>query len=336
VYSTLLFSPCYSNLLLRRRGWVGILWRGVRGYVLPRLSFLWCYGVFRCFISLRVIIVFRDTIYVIIIILYLWQLVICEPLWPYVWNNWSWVMHTMSTWFWCRNRVWQVGALQYLTLTWPNLAFAVNKVCQLLSAPTDVHWEAVKRIMCFVKGTVVTGQKFRKSPSTLLSIFTNADWVGCVDDQRSTRGFVVFFGPNLISWSARKQPTVSRSSTEVEYKALTNGTAEGVWLQSLLKELHVNQPRPPVLWCDNLGTTYLSSNPLFNARTKHIEVDFHFIWEKVAMGALNVRAIASGDQIPDIFTKPVTKQMLNHLKSDLNLVVTGWHCRGGGGDATNV
>jgi hypothetical protein len=107
VYLTLLFFPCYSNLLLRRRGWTRILRWGVLGYVLPRLSFLWCYGVFRCSVLLRVIIVFRDTIYVIIIILYSWHLIICKPFRPYVWNNWSWVMHTMSTWFWHKNQVWQ-------------------------------------------------------------------------------------------------------------------------------------------------------------------------------------------------------------------------------------
>jgi hypothetical protein len=98
--------PCYSNLLLRRRGWTAILRQGVLGYVLPQLSFLLCYGVFHYFVPLRIIIVFRDTIYVIII-LYSWYLVICEHFWPYVWNNWSWVMHTMNTWLWHKNRVWQ-------------------------------------------------------------------------------------------------------------------------------------------------------------------------------------------------------------------------------------
>jgi hypothetical protein len=95
-----------SNLLLRRRGWTRILWWGVLGYVLLRLSFLWCYGLFRYFILLRVNIVFRDTTYVIII-LYSWDLVICEHFCPYVWNNWSCIMHTMSTWFWHKNWVWQ-------------------------------------------------------------------------------------------------------------------------------------------------------------------------------------------------------------------------------------
>jgi hypothetical protein len=105
--------PCYSNLLFKMRGWTEILRRGVLGYVLPRLSFLWCYGVFRYSVLLRVIIVFRDTIYVIIIIFYSWHLVICEHFWPYVWNNWSWVMHTMSTWFWYKNRVWHIGWLSH-------------------------------------------------------------------------------------------------------------------------------------------------------------------------------------------------------------------------------
>jgi hypothetical protein len=98
--------PCYSNLLLRKRRWTRILGWGVLGYVLPRLPFLRCYGVFRCSILLRVVLVFRDIIYVIII-LYSWHLVICEHFWLYVWNNWSWVMQTMSTCFWCENWVWQ-------------------------------------------------------------------------------------------------------------------------------------------------------------------------------------------------------------------------------------
>jgi hypothetical protein len=96
--------PCYSNLLLKRR-WIGILRWGVLGYVLPQLLFLWSYRVFHYSILLRVMIVFRDITYVIII-LHSWHLVICEHFWPYVWNNWSWVMHMMSTWFWHKNQVW--------------------------------------------------------------------------------------------------------------------------------------------------------------------------------------------------------------------------------------
>ena len=130
-----------------------------------------------------------------------------------------------------------VGGLQYLTLTRPDISFAVNKICQFLSQPTDTHWEAVKRILRYVKGTIHTGLKFRKAVSTSISIFTDADWAGCPDDRRSTGGFAIFVGPNLISWSLKKQTTVSRSSTEAKYKALANGAAEAIWVESLLKEL---------------------------------------------------------------------------------------------------
>ena len=93
-----------------------------------------------------------------------------------------------------------VGALQYLTLTRPDLSFSVNKVCQFLHAPTTSHWTAVKRILCYVSGTIQLGITFQKSASTLLSAFSDADWAGCPDDRRSTGGYAVFYGPNLISW----------------------------------------------------------------------------------------------------------------------------------------
>lgn len=213
-----------------------------------------------------------------------------------------------------------VGGLQYLTLTRPDIAFPVNKVCQYLSKPTNVHWKAVNRILRYVKGTITTGLRIRKSPSTLLSVFTDADWVGCLDYRRSTGGFAVFLGPNLVSWSSWKQPTMSRSGTKAEYKALANGIAEVTWIQSLLKELGVHQARAPVLWCDNLGATYLTTNPVFHARTKHIEVNFHFVREKVAMGALYVRFISSNDRLADGLTKPTSRDMLSRLRYNLNLV----------------
>jgi hypothetical protein len=135
-------------------------------------------------------------------------------------------------------RYWSVvGALQYLTLTCLDIAFIVNKVCQYLHAPTMVHWTVVKHILQFLKHTMNSAFIIRRSPSIMVSAFFDADWNGCTDDRKFTRGFVVFLGPNLISWCAKKQKIVSRSSTDAEYKAMVDATAEIMWVQAILNEL---------------------------------------------------------------------------------------------------
>jgi histone deacetylase 1/2 len=181
-----------------------------------------------------------------------------------------------------------VGALQYIMLTRPDIAFSVNKVYQFLHTPTTVHWTAVKRILKYLRETISLGLQLSMSSSTIVSAFSDADWAGCPVNRRSTGGFVVYVGLNLVSWNAKKQATVSRSSTEAKYKSLSNATTEVMWVQTLLNELGVSQSKAAVLWCDNIGATYLFANPVFHARTKHIEVDYHFIRERVAQKLLDI------------------------------------------------
>jgi histone deacetylase 1/2 len=213
-----------------------------------------------------------------------------------------------------------MGALQYLTLTRSDLAFAVNKVCQYLHAPTTTHWTAVKRILRYVRGTSGIRLKITKSPVMIVSGFSDANWAGDIDDRRSTGGFAIFYGPNLISCSARKQATVSRSSTEAEYKSLANATAEMVWVEALLKELGIKLRCPPRLWRDNLRATYLSVNLVFHARAKHIKIYFHFVREKVAWRQLEIRFVSTKDQIADGFTKALGTRLFEQFRDNLNLI----------------
>lgn len=221
-----------------------------------------------------------------------------------------------------------VKALQYLTWTRPNIALAVNQTCQHMHQPTTQHFTTVKRTLRYLKGTPDNGLKLTKG-HLLLTAFFDANWAGCSLDRRSTTGFCVFFGSNLISWCAKKQSTVARSSTESEYRALAQTAAEITWICSLLKNLHLFLHQPPLLLCDNISALALSAIPIFHARTKHIEVDYHYIRESVTSRAISIRHVSTNVQLADIFTKSLPKARFKLLNSKLIASVPGISLRGG-------
>ncbi|XP_019153490.1 PREDICTED: uncharacterized protein LOC109149962 [Ipomoea nil] len=198
-----------------------------------------------------------------------------------------------------------VGALQYLTITRLDLSFSVNRLCQFMHSPTQDHWGLLKRVLRYVKGTLDYGLRLTPSLSSDLHAYSDSDWAGCPVDRKSTSGYAVFLETNLITWLSRKQRTVARSSTEAEYKGLADVAAEVTWVISLLRELGLHSGTPTTLWCDNLGATYLAANPVFHARTKHVEIDFHFVRDKVAAEDFIVNFVSTKDQLADIFTKPL-------------------------------
>lgn len=132
-----------------------------------------------------------------------------------------------------------VDSLQYISLTRSDVSSAINKVCQFLQRPTVNHWAAVKRILRYLKQTLYHGLFLRRQSSPQLHAYSDANWDGCPDDRRSTGGYCIYLISNLSSWSSHKQATVSRSSTEAEYRSLANATAELQWLQSLSRELGI-------------------------------------------------------------------------------------------------
>ncbi|CAL2246722.1 unnamed protein product [Prunus armeniaca] len=178
-------------------------------------------------------------------------------------------------------------------------------------------------------GTVEQGLIFHHSNDFSLRSFSDADWAGSVDDRRSTIGACIFFSPNLLTWTAKKQSTVSRSSTEAEYRALAHIAAEIRWFGYLFRELDIPLRSTPCIYVDNLSALYMAANPIFHARTRYIEIDYHFVRELVARKALHTSYVPSSHQLADIFTKGLSRDQFSLLKSKLNLRIAPLRLREG-------
>jgi hypothetical protein len=209
------------------------------------------------------------------------------------------------------------GALQYLTLTRPDLAYVVQQICLFMHDPWEPHLALIKRVLRYVKGTLDIGLHIGTSSPTLITTYSDADWAGCPDSRRSTSGFCVYLGDNLVSWSSKRQTTVSRSSAEAEYRAVAHAVAECCWFRQLLPELHLSIPSATVVYCDNVSAVYMTSNPVHHRRTKHIEIDIHFVREKVSLGQVRVLHVPSSHQFADIMTKGLPVQLFTDFRSSL-------------------
>jgi hypothetical protein len=211
------------------------------------------------------------------------------------------------------------GALQYLTHTRPDISHAVQQACLFMHAPRDSHLALLKRILRYLKGTLEYGLEIRRSTSTGIIAYTDADLAGCPDTRRSTSGYCVFLGDNPVAWSSKRQSTVSRSSAEAEYRGVANVVAQVCWLRQFLNELHHPTQRTSMVFCDNVSAMYLSNNPVQHQRTKHIEIDLHFVRDRVALGDIKVLHVPSSFQYADIFTKSLPTLIFQDFRSSLHV-----------------
>lgn len=223
---------------------------------------------------------------------------------------------------------WLLGKLQYLSFTRPDVSFAVNKLAQYMHCPQACHWQAVKRLLRYLKLTCSYGLKLSKSSDHTLRVYSDSDWDGNIDDRTSTTGYILYYGPNPISWCSKKQGAVACSSTEAEYRAVACALAETNWVTNLLQELKLPLKSPPRIFCDNVGVTYLCHNPLFHSRMKHIAIDFHFVRDQVQRNSVTVHHIHSADQVADTLTKPLAKSAFQRQFNKLALVTPMPNLRG--------
>ncbi|KAM2959955.1 hypothetical protein FF1_029709 [Malus domestica] len=198
-----------------------------------------------------------------------------------------------------------VGRLIYLAHTRPDIAYAVSVVSQFMHSPSEDHMAAVMRILAYLKSAPGKGVLYRKHGHLRIEGFTDADWAGSVGDRRSTSGYFTFVGGNLVTWRSKKQKVVSRSSAEAEFRGMAHGICELLWLRKLLEGLGFKPKETMRLYCDNKSARDIADNPVQHDRTKHVEVDRHFIKEKLERKIVSIPFVSSDKQLADVLTHAV-------------------------------
>ena len=211
-----------------------------------------------------------------------------------------------------------VGMLLYLSgWTRPDIAFAVSNVARFCSRPTKEHWVAVKRILKYLKGTANYGLLYIKKDDANRVIvgFSDADWAGDANDRKSTSGYLFMVSGAPVSWKSKKQTCVALSTAEAEYVALTAATQEITWLRQLLKDLHNEQVKPTVIHEDNQSAICIAQNTQYHGKTKHIDIKYHFVREKVSDRTVELRYCPTSDMLADMLTKGLTRDKFTQLRN---------------------
>ncbi|XP_074300477.1 secreted RxLR effector protein 161-like [Silene latifolia] len=222
-----------------------------------------------------------------------------------------------------------VGGLNYLTHTRPDIAFPVSVVSRYMHNPTKQHFGAAKRILRYVASSLNFGIWYTTVPEENFRLvgFTDSDLAGCLDDRKSTSGNIFSLGSGAITWSSKKQETIALSSSEAEYAAASSASRQALWLLKLLADFYVQQNGATVIYCDNQSAIAMAKNPAFHGRTKHIDIQHHFISKLVADGKIALKFCGTNEQIADVFTKSLPQAKLQFFMSELG--VSDFESRGG-------
>ena len=213
-----------------------------------------------------------------------------------------------------------VGKLIYLSHTRPDIAFAVSVVSQFMHTPRESHYGAVCRILRYLKSAPRKGLFFGIHDHLQVEGHTDADWAGSATDRRSTSGYCTFVGGNLVTWRSKKQAVVSRSSAEAEFRAMSQGICELLWIKILLRDLRLEPTDSMRLYCDNKAAISIAHNPVQHDRTKHVEIDRHFIKEKLNSGTICIPFVKTSEQLADVLTKGLGSRPHHYYLSKLGMI----------------
>lgn len=207
----------------------------------------------------------------------------------------------------------------YLTATRPNIMHVVSLISRYMECPKEMHLSAAKRILRYLQGTVDYGLFYKKERKIELFGFTDSDYAGDQDDRRSISGYVFILGSGAVSWSSKKQPIVTLSTTEAEFVAAASSACQAIWLRKILEELQFKQQEATLIYCDSSSTIKLSRNPVLHGRSKHIDVKYHFLRDLTKEKVIDLVYCKSEDQVADIFTKPLKLAAFQKLRKLLGV-----------------
>jgi hypothetical protein len=211
-----------------------------------------------------------------------------------------------------------VGSLMYaMVCTRPDIAHAVGVVSRYMNNPGKEHWEAVKWILRYLRGTATHALCFGGS-NTFLQGYVDSDMAGDKDSRRSTTGYVFTIGGTIVSWISKLQKVVALSTTEAEYVAATEASKEMIWLQRFMEELGKKQENSR-LYCDSESAIHLANNSAFHSKTKHIQLRYHFIRSALEDGHLKLEKIHTSQNPVDMLTKGVTREKLSSCSVSVGL-----------------
>ncbi|GJT64147.1 hypothetical protein Tco_1015627 [Tanacetum coccineum] len=211
-----------------------------------------------------------------------------------------------------------IGTLMYLTASRPDLTFVVCMCSRYQAKPTEKHLHAVKRIFKYLRGTINRGLWYPKDSSIALTAYADANHAGCQDTRRSTSGCMQLLGDRLVSWSSKMQKSVTISSTEAEYIALSGCCAQVLWMRSQLTDYGLGFNKI-LMYCDNKSDIALCFNNVQHSRSKHIDIKFHFIKEQVENGLIELYFVNTEYQLADIFTKALGRKRIEFLINKLGM-----------------
>jgi hypothetical protein len=212
-----------------------------------------------------------------------------------------------------------IGKLIYLSVTRLDISYSISQISKFMHSPRKSHLDAIDRILRYLKGAPGKGIWYKNNNFYDICGYSDADWAE-IFDQKSTTGFYTFVGGNLATWKSKKQNVVARSSAETEYRVMASSASELILIKQLLADMDIETQNLMKIFCDNQAAIHIASNPIFHERTKHIEVDYHFIRENVQSKEIETPYVKSEDQLADIFTKGLEPEPFKNNYRKLRMI----------------